>query len=97
MELDWDKSDVKAKAAASWEISDDNTVFTFHLKDAKFHNGDPVTAESFKRGWQRLVDPSMATPGEIGYHLSPVMGYDRDDFRSKKFPASPARTTRPSS
>ena len=35
-----------------------------------------MTAESFKRGWQRLVDPSMATPGEIGYHLSPVMGYD---------------------
>ena len=76
VEWDWDKSDVKAKAAASWEISDDNTVFTFHLKDAKFHNGDPVTAESFKRGWQRLVDPSMTTPGEIGYHLSPVMGYD---------------------
>ena len=76
VEWDWDKSDVKAKAAASWEISDDNTVFTFHLKDAKFHNGDPVTAESFKRGWQRLVDPSMATPSEIGYHLSPVVGYD---------------------
>ena len=76
VEWDWDKSDVKAKAAESWEISDDNTVFTFHLKDAKFHNGDPVTAESFKRGWQRLVDPSMATPSEIGYHLSPVVGYD---------------------
>lgn len=76
VEWDWDKSDVKAKAAESWEINDDNTVFTFHLKDAKFHNGDPVTAESFKRGWQRLVDPSMATPGEIGYHLSPVVGYD---------------------
>ena len=76
VEWDWDKSDVKAKAAESWEINDDNTVFTFHLKDAKFHNGDPVTAESFKRGWQRLVDPSMATPSEIGYHLSPVVGYD---------------------
>lgn len=76
VEWDWDKSDVKAKAAESWEISDDNTVFTFHLKDAKFHNGDPVTAESFKRGWQRLVDPSMPTPSEIGYHLSPVVGYD---------------------
>ena len=76
VEWDWDKSDVKAKAAESWEINDDNTVFTFHLKDAKFHNGDPVTAESFKRGWQRLVDPSMTTPGEIGYHLSPVVGYD---------------------
>ena len=42
VEWDWDKSDVKAKAAESWEINDDNTVFTFHLKDAKFHNGDQI-------------------------------------------------------
>lgn len=76
VEWDWDKGDVKAKAAESWEINDDNTVFTFHLKDAKFHNGDPVTSESFKRGWQRLVDTAMTTPGEIGYHLAPVVGYD---------------------
>lgn len=76
VEWDWDKGDVKAKAAESWEINDDNTVFTFHLKDAKFHNGDPVTSESFKRGWQRLVDTTMTTPGEIGYHLAPVVGYD---------------------
>lgn len=76
VEWDWDKGDVKAKAAESWEINDDNTVFTFHLKDAKFHNGDPVNSESFKRGWQRLVDTTMTTPGEIGYHLAPVVGYD---------------------
>ena len=76
VEWDWDKGEVKAKAAESWEINDDNTVFTFHLKDAKFHNGDPVTSESFKRGWQRLVDTTMTTPGEIGYHLDPVVGYD---------------------
>lgn len=76
VEWDWDKGDVKAKAAESWDINDDNTVFTFHLKDAKFHNGDPVTSESFKRGWQRLVDTTMTTPGQIGYHLAPVVGYD---------------------
>ena len=76
VEWDWDKGEVKAKAAESWEINDDNTVFTFHLKNAKFHNGDPVTSESFKRGWQRLVDTTMTTPGEIGYHLAPVAGYD---------------------
>ena len=76
VEWDWDKGEVKAKAAESWEINDDNTVFTFHLKDAKFHNGDPVDSESFKRGWQRLVDTTMTSPGEIGYHLAPVVGYD---------------------
>ena len=65
------------KAAESWEANGDNTVFTFHLmKGAKFHNGDSVDAASFKRGWERIVNPKMATPSEINYHLSPVKGYD---------------------
>ena len=73
---DWKKSEVVPAAAESWTISDDGKVFTFTLKEAKFHNGDAVDAASFKRGWERLADPSMETPGEIGYHLAPVAGYD---------------------
>lgn len=35
--------------AASWEISDDNRSVTFHLQpDAKWHDGEPVTAEDVK-------------------------------------------------
>lgn len=35
--------------AASWEISDDNRSVTFHLQpDAKWHDGQPVTAEDVK-------------------------------------------------
>ena len=31
--------------AASWDVSPDGTVYTFHLRpDARFHNGKPVTA-----------------------------------------------------
>ena len=34
------------RVAESYEVSDDGLVYTFHLReDAKFHNGDPVTAE----------------------------------------------------
>ncbi len=40
------------------------------------HNGDAVDAASFKRGWERIVNPKMATPSEINYHLAPVKGYD---------------------
>ncbi len=34
--------------AESWEVSDDGTVFTFTLREnAKWSNGDPVTAGDF--------------------------------------------------
>src|SRR3546814_20768662 len=36
--------------AESWDISDDGAVYTFHLRqDAKWSNGDPVTAEDLDR------------------------------------------------
>ncbi|KNY46172.1 peptide ABC transporter substrate-binding protein [Vibrio harveyi] len=48
--------------AESWETSD-NKTFTFHLrKDAKWSNGDPVTAQDFVYSWQRAVDPATASP-----------------------------------
>ncbi|MGD8171537.1 ABC transporter substrate-binding protein [Vibrio sp. TRT 21S02] len=48
--------------AESWETKD-NKTFTFHLrKDAKWSNGDPVTAEDFVYSWQRAVDPATASP-----------------------------------
>ena len=68
----------------------DNTVFTFHLmKGAKFHNGDSVDAAAFKRGWERIVNPKMATPSEINYHLAHLLhdaerGVQRRNFKTAK-------------
>lgn len=74
-DYDWESEEIVAKAAESWEANDDATEFTFHLVEgATFHNGDPVDAASFKRGWERICDPSMTTPSEIAYHLDPVKG-----------------------
>ena len=48
--------------AESWETTD-NKTFTFHLrKEAKWSNGDPVTAEDFVYSFQRVVDPATASP-----------------------------------
>lgn len=47
--------------AESWE-SPDNKVWTFKLRDAKWSNGEPVTAEDFVYSWRRLVDPNTASP-----------------------------------
>lgn len=48
--------------AEKWE-NKDFKVWTFHLrKDAKWSNGDPVTAQDFVYSWQRLSDPKTASP-----------------------------------
>lgn len=49
--------------AESWESTPDFKTWTFKLrKDAKWSNGDPVTAHDFVFAWQRLADPSTASP-----------------------------------
>ena len=47
--------------AESWE-STDNKVWTFKIRDAKWSNGDPVTANDFVYSWRRLLDPNTASP-----------------------------------
>lgn len=42
--------------AKSWEISDDGTVYTFHLReDVKFSNGEPLTASDVLYTFIRLL------------------------------------------
>lgn len=74
---DWSTNEPVALAAAELPtVSEDGLTYTFKLREGmKFHNGDPVDAASFKRGWERLADGKMASPSEIGYHLAPVAGY----------------------
>ncbi len=48
--------------AKSWETTD-NKTFVFHLReDAKWSNGDPVTADDFVFTFQRAVDPATGSP-----------------------------------
>ncbi|UOQ43436.1 peptide ABC transporter substrate-binding protein [Halobacillus salinarum] len=49
------------------EVSDDGMTWTFHLRDAKWSNGDPVTANDFVYAWQRAVNPD--TGSEYGPYM----------------------------
>ena len=50
-----------AGIAEKWEKSKDGLVWTFHLRDGvKWSNGDPVTANDFKAGWIRGLNPDTA-------------------------------------
>ena len=56
------KGEVVPGVAESWETKD-NKHYVFHLrKDAKWSNGEPVTAHDFVYAFQRAVDPKTASP-----------------------------------
>lgn len=42
----------------SYSVEDDNRTYTFVLRDAKFHNGDPVTAQDVKFTLEYIQDPA---------------------------------------
>ncbi|MDC6119272.1 peptide ABC transporter substrate-binding protein [Serratia rubidaea] len=48
--------------ASRWQTSDNQTFLFTLRKDARWSNGDPVTAEDFVYSWQRLVDPKSLSP-----------------------------------
>ena len=53
---------IQPDLAESWTISPDGKTLTFRLRDAKFHNGDPVTSDDVKFTFDRIqtVEPSAA-------------------------------------
>ena len=54
--------------AESWEISDDQLVYTFHLReDARWSDGSPVTAHDFEWSYRRFLHPE--TGSEYSYQL----------------------------
>lgn len=49
--------------ATGYTVSPDNKTYTFTLRDnAKWSNGDPVTAGDFVYAWRRAASPELASP-----------------------------------
>jgi oligopeptide transport system substrate-binding protein len=54
--------------AESWKISEDGLTYTFRLRaDARWSNGDPVTAQDFVGSYQRILTPALGA--EYAYML----------------------------
>ncbi len=63
---------VIAGAAESWEISDDGRTYRFFLRpEARWSNGDPVTADDFVYSLRRSLDP--ATLSNYTFILNPIL------------------------
>lgn len=66
-----ENGELVAGAAKSWEVSDDGLTYTFFLRpEARWSNGDPVTAEHFVFSMRRLVDPATAA-----FYAMTTLGY----------------------
>lgn len=72
-----DSLEIVPAIARNWEISEDGTIYTFHLRqDVQFHNTDYfkfqkpryVTAEDFVYSFNRIVDSKVASPGAWIFH-----------------------------
>nr|WP_114744335.1 peptide ABC transporter substrate-binding protein [Falsibacillus pallidus] len=64
-------NDPEAATAEKWDVSEDGKTYTFHIrKDAKWSNGDDVTAGDFVFAWKRLLDPNTGSPASfLGYFI----------------------------
>jgi peptide/nickel transport system substrate-binding protein/oligopeptide transport system substrate-binding protein len=58
-----ERGNLQPGVARSWDVNADKTVYLFHLRpEAKWSNGDPVTAQDFVFAFQRLMNPSTGAP-----------------------------------
>ncbi|NDL59263.1 peptide ABC transporter substrate-binding protein [Phytoactinopolyspora mesophila] len=58
--VNYETSEAYGVVATDWD-TDDNVTWTFNLRDDfTFHNGDPVTAQTFADTWNWVVDPDNA-------------------------------------
>ena len=83
--------------AERWETSHDGLTWTFHLRaDARWSNGDAVTARDFVRSYQRFLTPSLGA--QYAYFLYHVVGAEEfnqgklTDFSLTGFHAPDDRT-----
>jgi oligopeptide transport system substrate-binding protein len=71
IECDPHTGEPQPAAAESWSWSDDHRVLTLRLRgDARWSNGDAVTAHDFVRGWLRLLRGRI----DIAFTLFPIKG-----------------------
>ncbi len=63
---------VEPAVAERYEMSEGGTRYTFYLREnARWSNGDPVTAHDFVFAYQRILSPKLA--GEYAYMLYPMV------------------------
>lgn len=58
--------------AERWDISADGLTWTFHLRAARWSNGEPITAQDCIDSWRRILTPSLGA--DYAYMLYMIRG-----------------------
>lgn len=68
--------------AESWDIADDGRTYTFHLRsNARWSNGDSVTAKDFVFSYRRMLTPALGSPyAYMLYCLRNAKAYHHGDL-----------------
>lgn len=57
---------IEGNVIESFEVSDDNTVFTFHMREGlKWSDGEPVTTEDVRFTWENIYGNEKLTPSGL--------------------------------
>ena len=64
--------------AESWNVNEDNSEFVFHLRqNARWSNGEPVTAGDFVYSWRRALSPELASRNAyLAYDIKYARAYN---------------------
>ena len=78
--------------AERWETNNDSSEFTFHLRhNARWSNGDPITAQDFVYSLRRGLEPSLASKNAyLAYYIVNAEAYNEKrvfvmDQKTKSF------------
>ena len=59
---------VQNEICETYDVSDDGLTYTFHLRDANWSDGEPITAEHFAYALYCYTSPDMGCPQASGYY-----------------------------
>lgn len=72
--------------AERWELSPDGLTYTFHLRNAVWSDGRPVTAHDFVYAWRRALSPELAS--QYAYQLWYLRGAQAFNEGREKEPST---------
>lgn len=68
------KNFVAGAGAETWEANETGDVWTFHLRENTWSDGQPVTANDYAYALKRIIDPATGSP--LSYMLAPIKNAD---------------------